>query len=163
MNLLRLAYSALYLIALIAVYVLWSQVGGQGHLDLVPWYIKLILGSLAALAVTRATAASVSGERGWNGHTLRWLGFAVALLVACGLASYYSHLYLEDTGDEDEQSDTTVSSLFRDAPCLPDICAGRVSRGSLRPSCFTVERHARVWYSVSKQISDANSGPIYCR
>jgi hypothetical protein len=125
MNLLRLAYSALYLIALIAVYVLWSQVGGQGHLDLVPWYIKLVLGSLAALAVVRATAAAVNGERSWNGHTLRWLGFALALLVACGLASYYCHLYLEDTGDEDEQADTTVSSLLRDAPCPPGICGQR--------------------------------------
>ena len=34
MPLLRLAYSALFLIAWIAVYVAWSQIGGQAHLDL---------------------------------------------------------------------------------------------------------------------------------
>ena len=111
MPLLRLAYSALYLVALIAVYVLWSQVGGQSHLDLLPWHVKLGLGALAALAVVRATAAAVAGERGWNAQSLRWLGLALALLIGCGLASYYSHVYLEDSGDEsDGQADTTVSN-----------------------------------------------------
>jgi len=33
MPLLRLAYATQFLIALIAVFVLWSQVGGQSHLD----------------------------------------------------------------------------------------------------------------------------------
>jgi hypothetical protein len=41
MHTLRLAYATQFLIALIAVYVLWSQVGGQSHLDLMPWYLKL--------------------------------------------------------------------------------------------------------------------------
>jgi hypothetical protein len=36
MPILRLAYTTLYLIAIIAVFVVWSQVGGQGHLDLMP-------------------------------------------------------------------------------------------------------------------------------
>jgi uncharacterized membrane protein len=114
MPLLRLAYSTLYLVALIAVYVLWSQVGGQSHLDLLPWHVKLALGVLTALAVVRATAAAVAGERGWNAQSLRWLGLALALLIGCGLASYYSHVYLEDSGDEsDSQADTTVSSFHR--------------------------------------------------
>jgi len=42
---LRLAYATQYLIAVIAVFVLWSQVGGQSHLDLMPWYVKLGLGA----------------------------------------------------------------------------------------------------------------------
>jgi hypothetical protein len=37
----RLAYVAEFLLALIAIWTLWSQVGGQGHLDLMPWYDKL--------------------------------------------------------------------------------------------------------------------------
>ena len=109
MPILRLAYSTQFLIALIAVFVLWSQVGGQSHLDLLPWSVKLGLGLAAAYSVVRATAASVSGGRAWNGQTVRWLGLTLALLFACGYASYYAHLYLEDADDADQQADATIS------------------------------------------------------
>ena len=109
MPILRLAYSTLFLIALMAVFVLWSQVGGQSHLDLVPWPIKLGLGVAAAYGVVRATAASVSGDRAWNGHMVRWLGLTLAVLAACGYASYYAHMNLEESDDSDQPQDTTVS------------------------------------------------------
>ena len=60
---LRLAYATQFLIAVIAVFMLWSQVGGQGHLDLMPWYLKLALGAGAAFAVVKATMAAVAGDR----------------------------------------------------------------------------------------------------
>ena len=104
MPLLRLAYATLFLIALIAVFVLWSQVGGQSHLDYMAWPWKLLLGGGAAFAAVKAAAASVAGERAWNGKTLRWLGILLLLLVACGLASYYVHLYVEP--DDDQQDDS---------------------------------------------------------
>jgi hypothetical protein len=109
MPILRLAYSTLFLIALMAVFVLWSQVGGQSHLDLIPWPIKLVLGVAAAYGVVRATAASVSGDRAWNGHMVRWLGLTLAVLAACGYASYYAHMNLEESDDADQSQDTTVS------------------------------------------------------
>ena len=40
-NLLRLAYVSEFLLALLAILSLWSEVGGQGPLDLMPWYTKL--------------------------------------------------------------------------------------------------------------------------
>jgi hypothetical protein len=104
MPLLRLAYATLFLIALIAVFVLWSQVGGQSHLDYMAWPWKLLLGGGAAFATVKATAASVAGERAWNGKTLRWLGILLLLLVACGLASYYVHLYVEPDDDQQDNS-----------------------------------------------------------
>ncbi len=104
MPILRLAYVALFLIALIAVFTLWSEVGGQGHLDLLPWYWKLALGGGAALAATRATAAAVSEKQGWNRRSRRWCVLLVILLTACGLLTYYAHVYLES--DEDQQDDT---------------------------------------------------------
>ena len=113
MPLLRLAYSTLFLIALMAVFVLWSQVGGQSHLDLIPWPIKLVLGVAAAYGVTRAVAASVSGDRAWNGHMVRWLGLTLAVLAACGYASYYAHMNLEESDDSDQPQDTTVSRSGR--------------------------------------------------
>jgi len=106
MPILRLAYTTLFLIALLAVFELWSQVGGQGHLDLVPWYVKLVLGGGAAFATVKATAAAVANDRIWNGRTLRWAGILLALLIGCGLASYYEHLY----GEGDEEQEQAVSS-----------------------------------------------------
>lgn len=113
MPILRLAYVALFLIALIAVFVLWSEVGGQDHLDLMPWYAKLVLGGGAAFAAAKATAAAVSGQRAWNSRTRGWTALLLALLLACGLASYYCHLYLET--DEDGQDSTDNSALLAPA------------------------------------------------
>lgn len=105
----RLAYTTLFLIALLAVFELWSQVGGQTHLDLMPWYLKLFLGTGAAFCVVKGAAAAVAGERAWNRQTLRWAGILLLLLVGCGLASYYVHLY----GEQDEDEGQTQQSLQR--------------------------------------------------
>ena len=118
MPILRLAYTTQFLIALIAIFVLWSQAGGQSHLDLLPWSVKLGLGLAAAYSVVRATAASVSGDRAWNSQALRWLGLTLAMLAACGYASYYAHMNLEETDEEDTQQDTAISTL-RFRPSLP--------------------------------------------
>ncbi|HEX3743441.1 MAG TPA: hypothetical protein VHW09_05915 [Bryobacteraceae bacterium] len=109
MHTIRLAYATEFLLALIAVYELWSQVGGQSHLDAMPWMLKLALGAGAALAAVKATDAAVSNQHAWNSRTLKWAGILVVLLVACGLASYYSHLYLEDNGD-DQPDDNSAAA-----------------------------------------------------
>jgi len=117
----RLAYTTEFLIALVAIYVTWSEVGGQYHLDLMPWYLKLGLGGAAAFAAVKATAAAVSHERAWNLSSLRWLGILLALLVGCGLASYYTHVYGEtdEQDEEDEQSSALGWVRPADAPRLP--------------------------------------------
>jgi hypothetical protein len=98
MPILRLAYTTQFLLALLAIFEAWSQIGGQSHLDLMPWYLKLVLGGGAAFATVKATAGAVSHERAWNGQTLRWAGILLVLLIGCGLASYYFHVY----GEQDE-------------------------------------------------------------
>jgi len=130
MPLLRLAYSTQFLIAVMAIFVIWSQVGGQGHLDLVPWPVKLGLGLAAAYGVVRTTAASVSGDRAWNGHAVRWLGLTLALLAACGYASYYAHLNLEDTDEDDQQQDTTISRLHAGVNVAAPVFSQRTIRQS---------------------------------
>ena len=112
MPILRLAYATQFLIALIAVFTLWSQVGGQSHLDLMPWYLKLGLGVGAAFAVVKATAAAVAGSHSWNAGTLKWFGILLLLLTGCGLASYYCHMYLE-TDEEDQPDNSTVSEMYQ--------------------------------------------------
>ena len=121
MPILRLAYATQFLIALIAVFLLWSEVGGQSHLDLMPWYFKLVLGAGAAFAMVKATAAAVAHEHPWNGRTLRWLGITVALLVGCGLASYYCHMYLEGDDEEDQQESSLSGGAGGQVACYPHL------------------------------------------
>ncbi len=131
MPILRLAYATQFLIALIAVFVLWSEVGGQVHLDLMPWYFKLAFGAGAAFAVVKATAAAVSHEHPWNGQTLKWLGIMLALLVGCGLASYYCHMYLESDEGDDQQESSLITGAGGQGPgvggrvaCYPQLSCG---------------------------------------
>ena len=131
MPILRLAYTTQFLIALIAIFVLWSQVGGQSHLDLMPWYLKLGLGAGAAFAVVKATMSAVSHtEQPWNGSTLKWFGITLALLLGCGLATYYYHMYGE-TDEESDQEDTQTSSLIVPLPAAFGLDA-RLSNFSMR-------------------------------
>jgi len=109
MTILRLAYTTQFLIALIAVFILWSEVGGQSHLDLLPWYWKVILGPGAAFTIVKATAAAVDGKQPWNARTLKWTGLTLLLLIACGLASFYAHVYLEDDETDQDQDNSTIS------------------------------------------------------
>ena len=122
MPILRLAYVTLFLIALIAVFVLWSEVGGQGHLDLLPWYVKLALGGGAAFACVQATVAAVSSKQAWNRRAPRWCGLLLALLAACGVAAWYSHVYLET--DEDQDQNDGPGSAAQVTPAAFRIFAG---------------------------------------
>ena len=115
MPILRLAYATEFLIAVIAVFTLWSEVGGQSHLDLMPWYLKLALGAGAALAVVNATKAAVDGPHGWNAASLKWFGITLALLIGCGLASYYFHVYGESDEEQQDESITSQAQFARPA------------------------------------------------
>jgi hypothetical protein len=130
MPILRLAYTTQFLIALMAVFLVWSQVGGQGHLDLMPWYLKLGLGAGAALGIVKATIAAVSKENAWNGGTLRWFGITMAILLLCGLTTYYYHVYGES--DEGDQGDSSISMLMGKSFAV-DVPAGHGSEKSAQP------------------------------
>ena len=111
-NWLRLAYGAEYLIALPALLYVWAQVGGQGHLDLLPWHIKL--GSIALLAWcwVRFTAAMAEQPKAWNRRSIAWLLRILLVGAWMGSLIYYYHLH-EVLGDPDaeESTATSVSNL----------------------------------------------------
>ena len=107
-KLLRIVYIAEFLLAIIAVFTAWSQIGGQGHLDQMAWYLKLPLGLLMPYAIVRATSAAVSEDHRWNARALRWTGILALLAILAGLATYYTHLY--EPADEEEQPETTQTS-----------------------------------------------------
>jgi hypothetical protein len=101
MPLLRLAYTTQFLIALITVFFVWDEVGGPYHLDLMPWWLKLGLGTGIAYAAVRATESAVASDATWNKSTLRWCAALAILLMGCVVANYYCDLY----GEEDDQQD----------------------------------------------------------
>jgi hypothetical protein len=107
MPLLRLAYTTQFLIALIAVFFVWEEVGGPYHLDLMPWWLKLGLGTGVAFAMVRATISAVASDSGWNKATLRWCGAMLILLLGCVAANYYCNLY----GEEDDRQDGSDTSI----------------------------------------------------
>src|SRR5580658_9124091 len=97
------------MIAVMAVLTLWSQIGGQGHLDLMPWYLKLGLTMAMALITVMGTMAAISHPDPWNAKAIAFV--ILGLLIACGMAaaSYYYHLH---ENDEDEGDDTTNTAML---------------------------------------------------
>ena len=93
---LRIAYVCEFLLALLTISVAWGQVGGQDHLDLLPWYDKFVLLFALALTVVLGTAAAVSREPAWNGTTMICLTLALLLVFAMGALTYYYHLHEDE-------------------------------------------------------------------
>jgi hypothetical protein len=103
--LLRLAYICEFLLAMLTISAIWGQVGGQGHLDIMPWYDKFVLMISLALVTVLGTVAAVSREKAWNGTTITCLAAAILIACAMGAVTYYYHLH------EDEESTETQSGV----------------------------------------------------
>ena len=112
---LRLAYSFEFLIALLVIFRLWSEIGGQGHLDLMPWYIKLVCGVSLACCCIRFTAGLVEEPRTWNSRSARWLGGLIVIAMVMGGITYYYHLH-EAQDDQDTDDNTATSVKVADPP-----------------------------------------------
>ena len=112
-NLLRLAFMAEFLLAILAILELWSQVGGQGHLDLMPWYTKFLLVAGMAIVTVAGTIAAVRHDRAWNAKTVTCL--VLALMIAGGMAAatYYYHLHENDEDNADEDGVTNSRVYLR--------------------------------------------------
>jgi hypothetical protein len=106
---LPLAYSIEFLVALMAVITVWSEIGGQGHLDLMPWYTKLACVLAASWACVRFTAAMVEGTKAWNQRTALWLAGLILVGVTIAGITYYYHLH-EET-DQPDSDDTTTAAM----------------------------------------------------
>jgi hypothetical protein len=81
-------------------------VGGQNHLDLMPWYTKLSLTMGLALVTVAGTVSAVSHERAWNAKTIGCFALALMIAGAMGGVTLYYHLH---ESDEAESSDAPTS------------------------------------------------------
>lgn len=106
---LRFAYVLEFLIATIAAFTSWGQVGGQGHLDMLPWYVKLLCVLAMSWCIVRLTAGMALQDRAWNRKTRGWLTGIIAVgLVMAGITYYY---HLHEVPDEPDTDDTSATSV----------------------------------------------------
>jgi len=104
---LRLAYSFEFLLAVIAVLMLWTQVGGQGHMDLLPWYTKLVCVLSMAWFCVRFTAGLIEQPKAWNRHSAVWFtGILLMALIMGGIVFYY---HLHEVPDDTDSEDSTAA------------------------------------------------------
>ena len=118
----RLAYALEFLLAITASAILWSEVGGQVHLEMMPWYLKL--GALVAFAsaIVRFTMAVVNHEAMWNAASLRWLMAMLALAGAMFAVTLYYHLH-EPADDSDDEEGMSTSIEMRGSARLGDLAS----------------------------------------
>jgi hypothetical protein len=109
-KLLRLVYAFEFLIALVAIFTAWSEIGGQAALDLMNWGWKLALSVALAGAIVAYTAAVVSEDSLWTLRSARWLTAIVVVTAAIGVVTYYYALQV-DTGESDETGTISAASL----------------------------------------------------
>ena len=106
-RLLQVLYALEFLLALVAVYTVWREVGGQGHLDYMAWYWKLGIGVPAAFAIVKLTVAWHQEGSARRRRVAAW-GLSLLLLAVCaGLVTYYYHL--NEPLDENDQDPGTIT------------------------------------------------------
>ena len=108
-RMMRYAYVMEFLLAAIASQVVWAEAGGAGHLELIPWYYKLVAILGLAFTTVQATAAAVEGERSWNARTLAWGSAAILVMAGMAAATIYAHLHEDD--DSGSGADPTPVAL----------------------------------------------------
>ena len=113
-KLLRLVFICEFLIALIAIFSAWSEIGGQATLDLMHWSFKLVLGAGLAGSVVAFSAAMVKDDAIWTLRSARWLAAIVLLLCGMGVVTYF-YLQQVEAGDSDETTPMhhALNSSFR--------------------------------------------------
>jgi hypothetical protein len=94
-----------FLIAIQAIFTLWSQVGGQYHLDLMFWPWKLGLGIGAALLVVAITANLVENDGAITRLALTLGSFLIVVIVVAGMVTYFYHLNEPPPDQQDESDD----------------------------------------------------------
>jgi hypothetical protein len=107
-KLLRLIYAFEFLIALVAIFTAWSEIGGQAALDLMHWGWKLGLSLALASSTVAYTAAVVSEESVWTLRSARWLTAIILLVLGIAVVTYF-YVLQEDAGESDESGTISLS------------------------------------------------------
>jgi hypothetical protein len=117
-QLLRLACAVEFLLALVAIFTAWSEIGGQTVLDLMHWGWKLGLSLALATTIVGFSVAAAAGERLWTLRSARWLAALLICIVAIAIVTYY---YALQTDGGDSEDSGTVSMISPAQSRLPRL------------------------------------------
>ena len=107
----RIAWCAVYLLALLAILELWREAGGQAHLDLMAWQWKLVLPLAAAAAVVGIAVSGANSRAGfWNFRSIAWMGVLISVAMVMAAVTYVAHLH---ENDQTETNDSQTTAVFR--------------------------------------------------
>jgi len=107
-KLIRLAYAIEFLIAMMATFTAWSEIGGQDALDLMPWEWKFGFSIGLCAAIVAYTSAIVANDRFWTLRSARWMTMIV--LIICGMAAV-TYYYALQVGANETDEPSNLSSL----------------------------------------------------
>jgi glucan phosphoethanolaminetransferase (alkaline phosphatase superfamily) len=111
-----------FLIALQTFYTLWSQVGGQYHLDLMFWPWKLGLGVAVATLIVAITASIIRQDGAITRRALTLASLLFVTLAIAGLVTYYYHLNEPvDQQEDDEDEPAKISNIMLPESPLPGL------------------------------------------
>lgn len=117
-KLLRLAYAFEFLVALVAIFTAWSEIGGQAALDLMHPMWKMGFSLALAGSMVAYTVALVSEESPWTMRSARWLTAIVLIVVAMIVVTYFYALQEDNSNGSDESGNVSASYLPGASACL---------------------------------------------
>lgn len=120
---LRLAFFSEFLLAIVAVYTAWSEIGGQAVLDAMPWGWKGGLGLGLAAVLVGYSAAVCAADSLWTARTTKWLALMLVLLLAVGVVTFYYSLQVQN--EPPDEQDNSAASMRSSAapPFMPRLIA----------------------------------------
>ena len=121
-RLLRLAFALEFLLALVAIFTAWSEVGGQAVLDAMTWFWKLGFSLSLAGAAVGFTSAICADERFWTVRSARWLTAIFLIMIGMGAVTYYFQLQADES-DSEENSPVSRSITAPYKRCVLNECS----------------------------------------
>ena len=103
-----------FLIAVQVIFTLWSQVGGQYHLDLMFWPWKLGLGLGAAGLIVAITASLLQENAHVTRRVLMLCSLLIVVFAVAGMVTYYYHLNEPVDPQENDDEPTKLSQTLPD-------------------------------------------------
>jgi hypothetical protein len=109
-----------FLVAIQAVFTVWSQVGGQYHLDLMFWPWKLGVGTSTAALIVAITANLLRNDGRVTRKAVAFASLLIAIFVVAGVVTYYYHVNEPTQQDDDDDDAPARISRLAAPPNLPD-------------------------------------------
>jgi hypothetical protein len=95
------------MLALVAIFTAWPEIGGEAALQLMHWSFKVGLGFALAASIVGYTTTIVTSEKATSVRAFGWLAVMLLLTIGIGVVTYYYTLQ-EESGESDEPSGTVT-------------------------------------------------------